>query len=97
MRYVKHLNHLLALGALALTAAACGGGGGAKPAHTSNSSQSGATLALSPATADIAVNNTVALTATGGTSPYTYSVLSGGGSVDTSGVYTAPASSGVAT
>lgn len=55
-------------------------------------------LGISPATIEIAVNNTVNFSAAGGVSPYTYSVISGSGMVNaSSGVYTAPAISGSAT
>lgn len=50
-------------------------------------------LSLSPATISIAINDTQQFTATGGLGGYTYSVVSGGGSIDPStGLYTAPAS-----
>ena len=56
-------------------------------------------LAISPATKILAVNNVFTFTATGGVSPYTYSVLAGGGgSINaTSGAYIASATSGTAT
>lgn len=57
-----------------------------------------AALAISPASKTLAVNNQFTFSAAGGVSPYTYSVVSGGGSiVSATGVYTAPASSGAAT
>ena len=56
------------------------------------------TLGITPATATLAVNNTRSFTATGGTSPFTYSVFSGGGTINAStGLYTAPAVAGTAT
>jgi hypothetical protein len=51
-----------------------------------------ASLVISPSTATIALGDTKTFSATGGMSPYTYSVLSGGGSFS-SAVYT-PASAG---
>ena len=55
-------------------------------------------LAISPATKTLAVNNSFTFTATGGVSPYTYSIFAGGGSINaTTGAYTAPAASGTAT
>lgn len=57
-----------------------------------------AALAISPATKTLAVNNIFTFSATGGVSPYTYSIFSGGGSINaTSGAYTAPAAPGSAT
>lgn len=57
-----------------------------------------AALAISPATKTLAVNNVFTFSATGGVSPYTYSVVSGGASINaTSGAYTAPAAAGSAT
>jgi len=55
-------------------------------------------LAISPATKTLAVNNVFTFNATGGVSPYSYSMFAGGGSVNaTTGEYTAPAGSGSAT
>ena len=57
-----------------------------------------AALAITPSTKTLAVTNTFTFSATGGVSPYTYSVFSGGGAVNaTSGLYTAPVSAGTAT
>lgn len=56
-----------------------------------------AALAISPATKTLAVNNVFTFTATGGVSPFTYSVFSGGGVINAStGAYTAPAVTGSA-
>ncbi len=58
----------------------------------------GGALTLSPASKTVAINNTAAFTASGGTPPYTYSVMAGGagGTVgSTSGAYTAPATAGI--
>lgn len=44
----------------------------------------------------IGFGQTTQFTATGGKSPYTFSVTSGGGSIDTDGTYTAPSGSGSA-
>lgn len=52
-------------------------------------------VSLSPASSTIAVGNTITLSASGGSVPYTYSVFSGGGSIHSStGVYTASGVSG---
>lgn len=57
-----------------------------------------AALAISPASLSLAVNNPFTFSSSGGVSPYTYSVFSGGGSINSStGVYTAPATAGSAT
>ena len=56
-----------------------------------------AALAIAPATKTLAVNNVFTFSATGGVSPYTYSVFSGGGTINgTTGAYTAPAAAGTA-
>ncbi|MEK6628571.1 MAG: hypothetical protein AABY53_08085 [Bdellovibrionota bacterium] len=55
-------------------------------------------LAISPATKTLAVNNVFTFSATGGVTPYTYSMFAGGGSVNpATGEYTAPAVAGSAT
>ncbi len=54
-------------------------------------------LVISPTSSTLAVTNTQTFTAGGGTPPYSYSVVSGGGSVNASGLYTAGASAGSAT
>jgi hypothetical protein len=54
-------------------------------------------LTISPSTHSLAVNNTKTFTATGGSPPYTYSVVGGGAGgtiVAATGVYTAPAAVG---
>lgn len=54
-------------------------------------------LTITPAIKTLAVNNTFSFSGTGGQSPYVYSVLSGGGSINSStGLYTAPATIGSA-
>ncbi len=56
-----------------------------------------AALAITPATKTLAVNNVFTFTATGGVSPFTYSLFSGGGVINAStGAYTAPATAGSA-
>ena len=54
------------------------------------------TLRLYPATVNVLTNGTQRFTATGGTGGYSFSVLEGiaGGSVDSTGLYTAPAAPG---
>ena len=55
-------------------------------------------LAITPSTKVLAVNNTFAFSANNGVSPYTFSIVSGGGSIDSSsGLYTAPATAGSVT
>ncbi len=57
----------------------------------------GSSVAISPETATMVVSTTKSYSASGGTSPYTYSILSGPGSIDSAtGVYTAAATSGSA-
>jgi len=57
-----------------------------------------AALAIVPATKSLAVNNIYTFSATGGVSPYTFSIVSGGGAINSSsGAYTAPATAGSAT
>lgn len=54
-------------------------------------------LGISPNPANVSINQTVTFTAAGGSSPYTYSLVSGVGSINPStGVYTAPAGTGAA-
>ena len=56
-------------------------------------------LTITPATFTLAVNDTKSFSGSGGVSPYTYSMVIGGagGSVNSSGLYTAPISAGTAT
>lgn len=57
-----------------------------------------AALALSPASATVAVSTAYQFSGVGGAPPYTFAVTAGGGSVNaTTGVYTAPAGAGAAT
>ncbi len=56
------------------------------------------TLVIKPDTATVYVGEVYVFSASGGIPPYTYEVVSGGGSIDSvSGVYTAPGSVGSAT
>lgn len=55
-------------------------------------------LAISPSSKTVAVNNSVSFSASGGVAPLVYSIVSGGGSINSStGVFTAPAGSGSVT
>ena len=47
-------------------------------------------LTLTPATKKMNVSTSFQFSATGGNAPYTYAVVSGGGSIDSSGIYSAP-------
>lgn len=49
-----------------------------------------AALSIAPSSKTLAVNNMFTFSATGGLGPYTYSMVSGGGSISASGDYTAP-------
>jgi hypothetical protein len=69
---------------------ACGGGPG-------NTPPPGPPLALQPASATLGAGTTQKFAASGGQQPYSYSVLSGNGAVDSTGLFTAPASAGAAT
>ncbi len=52
-------------------------------------------LAIYPSTLTLNANGTITFVATGGTSPYTFSIFSGSGTVNaTTGLYTAPAAAG---
>ena len=72
--------------------AGCGGGGSGNSAPAPNSP-----LVLQPTSATIGAGTTQKFAATGGQQPYTYSVISGTGTIDPSGLFTAPASAGTAT
>jgi alpha-tubulin suppressor-like RCC1 family protein len=56
-----------------------------------------APLAVTPTTKTLASNNQFTFVASGGTAPYTYQVLNGGGTVTNAGLYTAPSAAGTAT
>jgi Domain of unknown function (DUF5122) beta-propeller len=74
---------------LVLTVTACGGGGGGG---------SPAPLTISPTSVTLDVGMNKVFVGSGGTPPYTFSVLTGGGSIDPSaGTYTPPATAGSAT
>jgi hypothetical protein len=72
---------------------ACGGGGGG-PGNTPPPSPP---LTLQPTSATLGAGTTQKFAASGGQQPYSYSVLSGNGTVDSTGLFTAPASAGAAT
>ncbi len=58
---------------------------------TGSHSPSGAALAISPLSATLSVSASCTFTASGGTPPYRFSVVSGAGAIDQdTGVYTAP-------
>ncbi len=84
---------------LCLTLAACGGGGGGGGAGSTGNSGGGTTplaLDISPASVQLDPGQTQAFSATGGQAPYTFAVVSGAGTIDASGHYTAPAAAGSA-
>jgi hypothetical protein len=55
-------------------------------------------FSIGPTLITLSVNNETAFTASNGTSPYTFSIVAGTGSIDAnSGVYTAPSAPGMAT
>lgn len=55
----------------------------------------GIDLSISPDSPSIAINQTVTFSADGGTSPYSYFMIAGTGSIDSStGIYTAPSTTG---
>src|SRR5579859_8009036 len=74
---------LLTVGILVL--AACGGGGGAAPPPP---------LTLSSPSSSLGAGTTLALTAAGGQTPYTFSIASGAGTIGSTGIFTAPATAG---
>jgi hypothetical protein len=76
---------LLTVGTLLL--ASCGGGGGGGPPPPPP-------LTLSSPTASLGAGTTLALTAAGGQTPYAFSIASGAGTVDSTGLFTAPAAAG---
>ncbi len=54
-------------------------------------------LAISPATVTVPMSGTVIFSATGGQTPYSFTLISGSGTIDTgTGLYTAPATAGTA-
>ena len=94
--------HVVLLITLTLIHSGCGGAAGAGSTTTPKTSGAAGTVSVSvaPTSTTLAVNGTVQFTATvGGTSntAVSWSVASGGGTVSSSGVYTAPASAGTAT
>ena len=63
-----------------------------------NSSVNSSTFVISPAAVTLVVNNLQVFTATGGNSPYSFSIFNGSGSVlSTTGSFTAPGVSGLST
>lgn len=106
MRYVLTLRFfkLCILFSVCFTLFACGKNGGNAPSVEQPSTVDptppptpSTPLVILPATVTIAVNNVVNFVASGGTSPYSYTVLSGSGSVlSTTGSYTAGVTAGSA-
>jgi len=76
---------LLTVGILLL--ASCGGGGGGGPPPPPP-------LTLSSPTTSLGAGTTLTLTAAGGQPPYSFSIASGAGTVDDTGLFTAPAAAG---
>src|SRR6201996_4677068 len=75
--------------------AACGGGGSG---GASTAPPTGSPLTLSPVTTTVGAGTSETFVASGGQPPYSYSVASGTGAIDsTSGVFTAPSAAGSAT
>jgi hypothetical protein len=83
--WVRARRALLTVGILLL--ASCGGGAGGGPPPPPP-------LALSSPTASLGAGTTLALTAAGGQPPYVFSIASGTGAVDSTGIFTAPATAG---
>lgn len=76
---------LLTVGILLL--ASCGGGGGGGPPPPPP-------LTLSSPSASLGAGTTLVLTAAGGQTPYAFSVASGAGTIDGTGIFTAPETAG---
>jgi hypothetical protein len=68
----------------------------AQPHHATLKVIVNSELVLLPLNFQVSVDGTKKLTPLGGVTPYTYTVLTGGGSVSPAGIYTAPAESGSA-
>src|SRR5689334_649905 len=81
----------------ALLLAGCGGSTAGKSHAAAVAQTTTQPLAISPTTSEIVIGETASFTGSGGAGSLTYSVFMGGGSVDSSGLYTAPGSAGVAT
>ena len=79
--------HFAPLIAGILMLSACGGGGGGSPPPPPP-------LTLSSPSASLGAGTTIALTAAGGQTPYSFSISSGAGIVDGGGVFTAPETAG---
>ncbi len=88
------LRKFLVLGLTVVAASACGKSSGSSASATtttSSTSSSVTTLSIYPTNTTIAPSASLQLYASGGTQPYTYSLLSGGGSLNPySGQYIAP-------
>lgn len=89
---MKRLAALLCLGL-----AACGGGGGGDGGGGGGGGGGNTPLTIAPAQVSLDPGMAKTFSGAGGSKPYSYSIASGGGSIDaTSGAYTAPASAGSA-
>ena len=66
---------------LGVMSAGCNSNSGTDTSTASTSSTSSSALSLSVSSSTVSPSTTVTLTASGGTSPYTYSIYSGGGSI----------------
>ena len=89
MKFLMRLVWRLAATAILCNLFACGGGGGGTPPPSP--------VTITPGKVMLDAGMTETFRAAGGIPPYSYSITSGTGSIDsTSGIYTAPASSGQA-
>lgn len=101
---MNKLRFIYLIGFLTLFLYSCGKGEGHAPSQDLPASElpsetppAPLTLQISPVSIAIAINAGHIFSATGGQPPYTFSILSGGGSINaSSGAYTAPAAAGSA-
>lgn len=83
------------IGAFLLTSCAPSYVSGTANTATNSSSESAGALTLGFSSSTVAENGYLQFTASGGVSPYSYVVESGGGSIDGAGYYTAPSTAGL--